>query len=125
MSNVHAARTAVAPVSEAVLEELRRAQTSSSFTNEAPTVPGKDSMRTLAESEPEPAPEPAPELEAAPAPEPAPEPAPYIATMAAPLAQEIHVPLNRAPLVIALALVASTAAFVLTLIIDALAATHP
>jgi hypothetical protein len=45
MSDVHGARTAVAPVSKAVLDELRAAK-ASSFANEAPTVP-KDGPRIL------------------------------------------------------------------------------
>lgn len=44
--DVHAARTAIAALPTTLLEELRRVKRGS-FTNEAPTRPGKDSMRLL------------------------------------------------------------------------------
>lgn len=48
--DVHAARTAIAAMPTTLLEELRRAKAEakrSSFTNEAPTRPGKEGMRLL------------------------------------------------------------------------------
>jgi hypothetical protein len=49
--DVHAARTAIAAMPTTLLEELRRAKAEAkragSFTNEAPTRPGKDGMRLL------------------------------------------------------------------------------
>lgn len=51
--DVHAARTAIAAMPSSLLEELRRVKAGekekrhSSFTNEAPTRPGKDGMRLL------------------------------------------------------------------------------
>jgi hypothetical protein len=47
--DVHAARTAIAAMPMSLLEELRRAKRdrAPSFTNEAPTKPGKDGMRLL------------------------------------------------------------------------------
>ena len=47
--DVHAARTAIAAMPTTLLEELRRAKAErgGSFTNEAPTRPGKDGLRML------------------------------------------------------------------------------
>lgn len=49
-ADVHGARTAVAPIPTTLLDELRRAKRAArpqSFTDEAPTVPGKHGMRAL------------------------------------------------------------------------------
>jgi hypothetical protein len=67
--DVHAARTAIASLPTTLLEELRRAKRGSSFTNEAPTRPGKDGMRLLRPLAPDvddvPPPPPASDLESA------------------------------------------------------------